>query len=280
MANYAEQLSFPALYGLLAVKPTLLSQAMHNAGFKALGLNSFYVAFDTTDTDGAFQAMRTLGIRGYSLTIPHKENAVELVDELSVEAKKIGAVNTIVNDGGKLRGENTDWLGIKAAFAEASANFNDKKVLIFGAGGAARAAIFAALVGGAINVAVSNRTPERAEALAADFEIEVLPIEQLKDLGKHGFDVLINCTPIGSKLALTEQFPFDINQLIGFDTVFDMVTKDTTPLLEAAKNQGLKTVSGLRMLLFQALEQFRLFTGENPPQAEMEAALNGVVRKV
>lgn len=277
MANSSEQLSFPALYGLLAVKPTLLSQAMHNAGFKALNLNCFYVAFDTDDTENALCAMRTLGIRGLSLTIPHKENAFQSMDELSEEAKKIGAINTVINDGSKLKGENTDWVGIKQAFNEAKTDFQNKRVLIFGAGGAARAAIFAAQCGQAEKIVVSNRTPERAHLLASDFQIEVLPTEALKEPEKYGFDILVNCTPLGSKLALFEQFPFDISKLTGIQTVFDMVTKDTTPLLEAAKMQGLKTVSGLRMLLFQALEQFRLFTGENPPQAAMEKALYDVV---
>ena len=109
----------PIICGLLANQPTKLSLAMHTAGYKALGLNFIYQTFDTIDTKEALENMRAKSIRGLSLTIPHKENAMSLIDEVSKSAKIIGAVNTVVNQDGKLSGDNTDCYGIAEAFREA-----------------------------------------------------------------------------------------------------------------------------------------------------------------
>ena len=118
METFWDLLSYPRLCGLLARKPTRLGQAMHNAGFAELGLPFAYVAFDTEDTAHALDTMRRLGFRGFSLTIPHKETALPLLDECSREASVIGAVNTVVNSGKSLFGENTDWIGVRDSLLE------------------------------------------------------------------------------------------------------------------------------------------------------------------
>ena len=272
MSNNISNLSFPRLYGLLADKPSSLSQAMHNAGFSALGINSFYVNFDTLNTKDALSAVRCLGICGLSLTIPHKENAFSHVDTLDQHAQTIGAINTIINDGSSLTGFNTDWVGIVKAFDEAKADVKDKRILIIGAGGAARAAVYAMQKMGSKEIYIFNRSPERASALASCFSVHTCILQDLVELGSR-FDVVINCTPVGSKLASAEAHPFNLRQLSSKQIVFDMVTKESTQLLDVAKEQESKVISGARMLLFQALEQFHLFTNLEPPKEAMESAL-------
>lgn len=270
--------TFPVLCGLLADRPTRLSQAMHSAGFAASGLPFSYVAFDTVDTAGAIQAMRTLGIRGFSLTIPHKEAALALVDRLADEVKKIGAANTVINEDGILTASNTDWIGIRDALFEAGFNPSGKKALIIGAGGAARAAAYALGTLNSASVSIANRSNERAEKLAAEFGETFLPYQSLNPRSIADFDLVINSTPVGSKLVPQEKLPVDYSSFHAGQCVFDFVTAGTE-LLTAAEKGGAKTIAGARMLLFQALEQFRLFTGESAPREKMEQALKNELQR-
>ena len=269
-------LAFPRLCGLIARKPTRLSQEMHNAGFKALGLPFCYVAFDIEDTSAALQAMRKMGFRGLSLTIPHKENAIPLLDSIDPTAKTIGAVNTVINDGRELRGYNTDWIGIRDALGEAKIELKGKRALIYGAGGASRAAILALQTLECAEILLCNRSAQRAEALAKEFKTKIVLESALPELAASGgVDLVVNSTPIGSKLES------GLNPLTVFFTdvftksrpaLFEMVTRET-PLEKAARAAAVKVVPGSRMLLFQALEQFRLFTTHQAPTAILDAAL-------
>lgn len=270
------------LCGLCADQPTKLSQAMHNAAFRAAGLNAFYVAFDTSDTEGAITAMRTLGIRGYSMTIPHKEASLSLVDELSPEVLAVGALNTIVNDQGKLCGFNTDIDGIVRAFGENKVVVRHRRALVLGAGGAARATVYALMQLGVSEIVVSNRTDSRAEQVVVELAsavqskrgmvLSALPYSQLRQQ-LSSFDVLVNTTPVGSHLQPEGQFPFLLSELESRQIVFDAVTRDTA-LLGAAREKGCCTIAGVRMLLYQAVRQFELFTGlSEAPVAQMERAL-------
>ena len=270
-----ERLSFPRLCGLLAEKPTKLSQAMHNAAFRDFGLPFTYVAFDTTDTVAALAAMRLLGIRGMSLTIPHKERALPLVDRLSDEAKTIGAINTVINTGDELYGENTDWRGIVRALSEGDRSFVGGSAVVVGAGGAAAAALFALKSLGFTSIAVSNRTHARAEELAQQHGVTTLPYSEIGSLSPDSLSLFVNATPIGSHLA-SGDFGFDLSAryLPLARIVFDMVTRET-PLLLHSKAVGAETVSGLRMLLHQAADQFQLFTELAAPVDTMERALYG-----
>ena len=169
------KLSFPRLCALAAQSPTKLSQAMHNAAFKELGIDFSYVAFDTADTPSVVRSMRELGIRGFSLTIPHKENALDLVDFKSEEVEAIKATNTLINDGSKIHAFNTDTVGIERAFAEAGVkSLSGKDVLLLGAGGAAKAAIYTAKKLDAKSILVANRNEERAKSLASEFQVHTV----------------------------------------------------------------------------------------------------------
>jgi shikimate dehydrogenase len=211
--------------------------------------------------------MRGLGFRGFSLTIPHKERALALADELSPEAAAIGAVNTALNGNGRIRGENTDWIGVKEAFGEAKVELRGRRVLVMGAGGAAKAALYAAQKGDAASVKIWNRTSRRANVLAEAFGCTAITTLGPDALGEA--DVVINATPIGGP---DRNYPFPLSALTSRHAVLDMVTVET-PLLGAARRCGGTAVPGIRMLLFQGLRQFELFTGAVAPRAAMERAL-------
>jgi shikimate dehydrogenase len=244
---------------------------MHNAGFAALGLPYVYVAFPCSNTVFGIGAMRELGLRGLSLTIPHKERALELMDELSKEARAIGAINTAVNDEGTLKGFNTDCYGITQALSEAS--FSASSALVFGAGGAARAAVYALKQLGLKALFVTNRTDSRSLSVSRDFSVCHLSWQDLASRGPAEFDLFINATPLGlASKGDTSRFPFPLSSFGRTNTVFDMVTKETE-LLSAARASGARVVPGIRMLLHQAVRQFELFTGERAPMPVMEEAL-------
>ena len=261
------KLCFPRLCGLLAGNPSRLSQALHNAGFKALNLDFTYSAFPTTDTEQGLKSCRELGFRGLSLTIPHKEAALNLVDTLSLESKKIGSINTVINDGEHLHGFNTDHFGITEALKEV--NFLGKEALIIGAGGASRGALFALQSLGVSNIKICNRTAERAQKLAQEFTSDQLKVDHIDFNSVNEFItksnlLILNSTPAGDII--------DFAKLNSTQTVFDMVTSETA-LIKAAKEKGAIVVPGIRMLLHQALKQFELFTEQKAPKLEMENAL-------
>ena len=268
-----EGLTYPRLCALLGDRPSKLSQAMHNAAFQDADLPFSYVAINTTDTKKAFDAMRDFGFRGYSLTIPHKEAAMRLVDVKHEDVEGIGATNTVLNENGTLVAYNTDWYGIVEAIHEAEWSVRGKKALIYGAGGASRAAIYALKEEGASQIAICNRTPGRAMVLAEEFSVDSIEAEELDESAMAEFGLFINSSPIGSHLSLDDHFPFSLDSFGEGKCVFDFVTKETEVLKEAAEN-GAVTVSGTRMLLHQAIAQFRLFTGlEEVPTEAMEKAL-------
>lgn len=267
-------LAYPRQCGLLAEKPSRLGQAMHNAAFRAADLPFFYTAFPTQRTEVGIEAMRVLGFRGLSLTIPHKERAMSLVDAISPEVQAIGAINTLVNTGTLVLGYNTDCYGIQKALEEAQWNPTTSRVLVFGAGGAARAAVYVLKEQGCASVHISNRNPKRAENLAAQFSAKTLPWEKLKDHPADAFDILINATAIGMPGASEEVvYPLRLEALGASHLVFDMVTAET-PLLRSAEQNGARCVRGIRMLFHQAVEQNRLFTEQAPAEHVMQAALD------
>ncbi len=269
--------SYPRLCGIIAGSPTKLSSAMHNTAFLAARVPFVFSAFAVSDPRKPLTAMRDLGMRGFCVTIPHKETVIPLLDLLTVEAKKIGAVNTVINTGNALVGENTDWLGIVDALAEQHVPVRGKSVLIFGAGGAACAALYALQQQGCTDLCLVNRTEDRAKALADRFGAKTLSVAEMRDrIYAMDIDLFINSTPIGSHLHPDTGSAFGValdrtTPPLG-RAVFDMVTRDT-PLLEHARSQGSVVIPGLRMLLKQAVRQFELFTEQEAPVAAMEEAL-------
>ncbi|MBI4053030.1 MAG: shikimate dehydrogenase [Candidatus Diapherotrites archaeon] len=253
-----------------------LSPAMHNAGFRAENLNFVYLSFETTEAKAAIDAMRALGVRGYNVTMPLKQLAFGLVDELDPLAGKCGAINTIVNADGKLKGYNTDVLGAIGCLEKRTA-LSGKKVLLVGCGGAG-SAIAAGLSEKKAGVFVVDRDAKKAEALAKKAGAKSVSPETIGGLQLDMFDILVNASPAGmhpneKELPLPEgvlEKLLNNKKLIVFDIVYNPVE---TRLLKMAKIKGIETIGGTEMLLGQAIAAFELFTEKKAPAGEMEKAL-------
>ena len=256
------------IYGILG-RPVAhsLSPAMHNAAFAAQGINAVYVAFPVTDLNLAVQGLRGLGIGGVSVTIPFKEAIIPLLDEVDPEAKIIGAVNTVVNQDGVLKGTNTDWQGALAALQE-HVQLSGQRVLLLGAGGAGRAIAYAVQRAGG-QIWVTDVDWGRAQTLAQEFQVKALPWAEAPQIK---VDVLINATPVG--MAPHEAAsPFPAAKLQTGQVVMDIVYKPLqTRLLREAAARGSRIIDGLEMLIYQGARQFELFTGQSAPVAVMRQA--------
>ncbi|MBI4633891.1 MAG: shikimate dehydrogenase [Deltaproteobacteria bacterium] len=241
-----------------------LSPLMHNAAFSREGLNACYVPFCVENLNIAVQAIRALNIRGVSVTIPFKVDVMKHLDAVDEDALRIGAVNTIMNDGGRLRGANTDWKGLILALKEATA-IRDKTFVILGAGGTARAAVFGILSEGGIPLVV-NRSAEKGRLLAAEWRCVFHPWQRL---GEIKADCLINTTPVGMAPE-TGLSPIQPDVLKNFKLVMDVIYNPLrTKLLQDAQKAGCVVLSGVSMFVHQGAEQIRLWTGQEPPRPFM-----------
>ncbi len=239
-----------------------LSPSMHEAALKAAGLEGSYRILETPP---AFLRARLQEIRrdyaGTNVTIPHKESVLAFLDELSPEARAIGAVNTIVCDQHRLIGYNTDAPGFISGLDEAGIPYRNKKALILGAGGAARAIAYALVEEGA-HVAVYNRTLERARALCEALGLHLVP-EPLLDTAVRSCDLLINTTSVGLQDPLRSPLPEGLlpHEGVVVDIVYNPAV---TRLMLEAQKAGLKTLGGLPMLVWQGALAFELWTGVKP----------------
>ncbi|WP_300673523.1 shikimate dehydrogenase [Desulfoluna sp.] len=237
-----------------------LSPAMHNAAFGACRLNAVYLAFGLKDAQGAVQAMRTLGMGGASVTIPHKTDVMAYLDEVDLTAREIGAVNTLVNREGKLIGFNSDVAGAMRALEE-KGTIAGKKVLMIGAGGAARAIGYGIRQRGG-SLLITNRSEDKGNALAEDLGAAFSPLSDV-DLGT--VDILINATSVGM-VPRTDAVPLSLDGLTSRTLVMDIVYNPLeTALLSAARAKGCVTVDGTAMFVYQAVSQFELWTGLEAP---------------
>jgi shikimate dehydrogenase len=261
--------SNPVLCGSIAGRPGRFGVAMHTAAYRAHGLNCVYVAFGTDDTAGAVAAMRTLGIRGLGVTMPHKRVIAAHLDALDEDARAIGAVNTVVNDDGRLTGHNVDWIGALAAFREQIEPI-DKRVAVVGAGGGARAIIYGLLRTGC-RPEVFNRSAAHGKALADLFGVPFAGSpEALPDAGR--FDLIAHATPVGFHDDHATLIPKAA--LRAGMVIFDAVPMPVeTRLLRDAAAAGCRVIPGVRMQLHQAAQQFQLYTGQVADLAVMERAL-------
>ena len=244
-----------------------LSPYMHNAAFKALGLKAVYGLFPVKpeELEKAVSGLKALHIHGVSVTIPHKEKILSLLDEIDPVAFEIGAVNTVVLKEERLLGFNTDWIGVKRALEEVTP-LAGKRAVVIGAGGASRAVVYALCQGGA-KVVIYNRTFEKAQNLARIFGVEANPWEELPSA--EG-DLLLQTTSVGLN---EDRSPVPKEILPRFKVAMDIVyTPLKTTFLKEAKEAGCQTINGLKMLVYQGAEQFRLFTGKAPPVKLMEEA--------
>jgi shikimate dehydrogenase len=248
-----------------------LSPAMHNAAFRELGLNWLYAAFPVSP-DRVPEAVRGLaaaGCAGLNVTIPHKQAVIACCSAVSDAVEAIGAANTLVPDGaGGFRADNTDAAGfLHALDSEAPLELDTTRVLVIGAGGAARAVVWALRSRGA-RVLVANRTAERAADLG-----EPVPFSrEALDEAAGDADLVVNCTSLGMHGELPEELPLDA--LGPGHVVADIVYRPGgTAWLAAAEGRGARVVDGLSMLLHQGADAFRQWTGEEPPIEAMAAAL-------
>ncbi len=251
-----------------------LSPVMHNAAFAALGMNGVYVPMPVENVSTAVSGLVALGFCGVSVTVPHKETVMNCLDEIDPVARRIGAVNTLLfrkhPDSGKVvsRGFNTDWLGSNLALA-AEMKLPGSRVLVLGAGGAAKAVGFGLVEAGA-EVIITNRSVERGRELADWLGCSFCSSDQL---GSIRADVLVNTTSVGMEPNV-EAVPIDPQLLTNFQVVMDIVYAPLqTRLLKRAAEVGCRTVDGLAMLLYQGAVQFKIWTGRQPPKDVMRQAL-------
>ncbi|OGW39164.1 MAG: shikimate dehydrogenase [Nitrospirae bacterium RBG_13_39_12] len=249
-----------------------LSPAMHNSAFKSLGLNYCYIPFTVHPDllEDAVKAIRALNLCGVNVTVPHKVKVINLLDEIDEEASFIGAVNTIVNTGGRLKGYNTDGRGFIQSLLENKILFEGKNILIIGAGGASRAISYY-LIQKAKKIFLYNRSKEKAETLIQDLKKIRNNISLNLDISSiERFDVIINATTLGLKEE--DPLPFDTSLLRKGQTVCDLIYKKTR-LLEEASKKGCVNLNGMGMLLWQGIFAFELWTGQKPDIEVMRNAL-------
>ena len=242
-----------------------LSPLMLNTAFQAAGVNAVYLPLLTHDAEDLFRVARALPLAGFSVTMPLKQAVLPFLDHLDPLAAKIGAVNTVRREAdGSYSGFNTDAAGITAPLEE-RLKLSGARILVLGAGGAARAAVFACAAAGAA-VTILNRTPATGARLAGEAGAACLAQGDLA--GAMPFDVLINATPAGMRGNETEM-PLGTDELRA-KLVFDLVYNPTeTPLLRAARSLGIPTISGVEMFIHQGAQQFRRWTGRPAPTEAM-----------
>ena len=255
------------------------SPPMHNAAFRALGMDYAYVAFDVQPEDlkSAIEGADALNVKGFNVTIPHKVNVMEYLNELDEVAELIGAVNTI--DFKNLKGYNTDGIGAIKAIEEVT-SIRGKNVVVAGAGGASRAISFYIAKYGAQSLTILNRNESKAEKLAGD----VLGSDLISDVKSDSIseinsylkdtDILVDTTPVGMNPHIDDE-PIAKSEnmhenLVVFDAVYN---PNETVLLKEAIKAGAKPVYGIKMLLYQGAESFEIWTGKKAPIDEMEKAL-------
>jgi shikimate dehydrogenase len=255
-----------------------LSPAIHNRAFEERGLDFVYLAFRVEDVRGAVSGMRALeNFRGLSVTIPHKVAIIDYLDEIADVDRHIGSINTVVNDGGKLRGFGSDGPGARQALSEAGVEVADQPVLILGAGGAARAISFdLAHRAAPASLVILGEIEREIETLVCDLR-EKTGIDATGEVAtEHNLEkrvaqsrVLINATPVG--MHPREDASLVPPELMHADlAVMDIVYNPyQTRLLRDAEARGIRTVPGIEMFVNQALLQFEAWTGESAPREVM-----------
>jgi len=248
-----------------------LSPLMHNAAFDALGLNIRYLAFKVfpRDLGDAVRAIRSLNMLGVNITVPHKENVIPFLDKVDEEAIFIGAVNTVVNSNGILIGYNTDGRGFISSLIEEDIEFEGKRILIIGAGGAARSISYY-LSEKAKDLSLYDIDKQKAERLCRDLSKFRSGVRVLDNVEEDIYDMIINATPLG--LKPDDPLPLSHDLINDRMIVYDLVYKETN-LIRMARQKGAKTLDGSGMLLWQGVLAFELWTGVKPPVDVMRRVL-------
>jgi shikimate dehydrogenase len=255
-----------------------ISPVFQQAAFDHHGLDVRYERWETPEAElaAAVDRLRTASVLGANVTIPCKEKIMPLLDELSDTAARIGAVNTVVNRSGRLMGFNTDAEGfVSALLEEAKYRLRNRKAVVLGAGGVARAVVFALLNEEVTSVTVFNRSEERGRALVRSFARSAgrIPLaapawtELETSVAVKDCDLLVNCTSIGMRFSATEgESPLSADLIPKDALVYDLVyNPEETPFLREARKAGAETLGGLSMLVYQGAASFELWTGKNGP---------------
>ncbi len=274
------------IYGILGWPVAhSLSPLMHNAAFVAMEINAVYVPFPVREANlpQAVTGLRALNVQGVNVTIPHKQKIIPFLDRLSPEARAIGAVNTVAREGDTLVGYNTDASGfLRSLQYDLGFSPCGRRVVVLGAGGAARACVYALCQAGTAEVAIANRSRTRAEALCDEFRplcsgtrLDVLSLSK-KALAEScsTADLIVNTTSIGlAATGASDPLPWGI---INSETLlYDVVYKpDSTPLVKRARANNMAARDGIGMLIAQGEEAFRIWTGHNPGESMRRAVAN------
>ena len=268
------------------------SPFIQNYALELMNLDYVYLPFDVPaeNLKNAVKAVLSLGLKGLNVTLPHKEKIIKFLDELSEEASIIGAVNTVVNDHGKLMGYNTDAYGILETLLPYKNKISGTKMTVIGAGGSARAVIYTLLRHfKPEEINIINRTQQKADTLANDFSLkmrfdslhtfELFPPDNVETLSNSR--LIINATTIGM-FPEVEDTITDLEESFNEEQiVFDLIYNPTkTRFLKMAEMQGAKVVGGLKMLISQAAKSFELWTGVEMPMNEITKKLEGYISRI
>ncbi len=253
-----------------------LSPHLHNAAFAEADVNAVFVPFEVDDVAAFLQRMVRPGsreiewkLRGLSVTAPHKSTVIGELHWIDAAAREIGAVNTIVIEEDELRGYNTDTTGFVAPLHRALGAIRDSRCAVIGAGGAARAAVWALKKEGA-DVTIFARDRTKAEFLSKNFGVKY---QELSPRGFAGYDMLVNATPLGMRGSRQNETIVTAEQLRGVRLAYDLVYNPSeTRFISEANAAGCETIGGLEMLIAQAVEQFKLWTGKSPNVDVMRAS--------
>ena len=250
-----------------------LSPAIHNAAFAETGIDAVFVALPVRPDDlpSAVAGVRALDLLGLSVTMPHKAAVQAHLDDVRHEAAALDAVNCVLRDGDRLVGANTDGAGFVDALTAASVDLVGTRVLVLGAGGAARAVIHALAAEDTAAIGVANRSPERAQAavLLGGRDARIADPSEAPD-----YDVIVNATSVGMGVDPADaELPLPADALRSGHVVVDLVYEPVeTGLLAAARSVGARAVDGVGMLVHQAAHAFHLWTGVDPPVEVMTSA--------
>ena len=259
--------------------PTIV---MQEAAFNALNLNWRYLTIEVLpeDLENAIKGMRAFNMHGINLTIPHKVEVLKYLDEVSPAAKLMGAVNTVVNIGNKLKGENTDGKGFMHALTvDTKVNPMGKKVVVLGAGGAARAITVELALAGVERITIVNRSKVRGEILTELLNSKTSAKTDFQSWeGKFSVpsdtDIFINATSIGLFPNINDKPEVDYQSINSNMLVCDVIHTPMTPFLAEAQKRGAKILDGLGMLVYQGAIGFKIWTGIDAPIDVMHNALS------
>ena len=261
-----------------------LSPSLHNPAFAALGIDAVYVTFRVSPSslEDALRGLLALNVQGINVTVPHKSEVFQYVDEVTDTARRVGAINTLRNDSGHWIGENTDATGFIRSLEPLGLSLPGSSVGMLGAGGAAKGVAVGLLEAGVSRLFISNRSYDRATVLAellkASFGQQSVSAVSLEELEKKELNLLVNATTVGSD---GHSSPAKLNRFDKLGAVTDIIYRPSrTPLLLEAEKLGLPNLNGGGMLLYQGTAAFSFWTGRTAPETIMCKALDEHLSKI